>query len=177
MATAKRLKKWVMPWMRPRSDGANQSCMARLATGNAPASPMPSRSLAVTSEPKPVATPVNIADVDVHAIRMFSTLLGPEAVAEPADRNLTCCVRPGESGEDETHLGQRQAERLANLRLCDGDDAPIQVADQVHQAEQHQHPPSRARGRDALVDHALLQQRVGNDRCTVHFSHVSPCGI
>ena len=152
MATAKRLKKWVMPWMRPRSDGANQSCMARLATGKC------TRLADAEQEPGRHERTEAGGRAGQHRRRRrprnqdVQDLLGPEAIAEPADGNLACCVGPGERGEHETHLAQRQAERLADLGLCDGDDAPIEVADQVHQAEQHQHPPPRARGRDALVD-------------------------
>jgi hypothetical protein len=77
-ATANRLKKWVVPWMRPRSDRGNQSCMPRLATGNAPASPRPRKKRAANREVRPRAAPVATAATDHHDMIAVSTRFGPK---------------------------------------------------------------------------------------------------
>src|SRR4029453_5185768 len=69
----------------------------------------------------------------------------PEPIAEPADRDLADRIRPGERGEDEAHLVETQSEVSPHFGLRDRDDAPIEIADQVHQAEEAEHPPARAR--------------------------------
>src|SRR5579864_350676 len=76
-ATANRLKKCVVPWMRPRSALANHNCMPRLATGNAPASPRPSRKRALKSDVIPRAAPVITAAIDHQDMITVSTFLGP----------------------------------------------------------------------------------------------------
>ncbi len=78
IATAKRLKKCVVPWMRPRSTRGNQSCMPRLATGNAPASLKPSEKRAPNSEPNPNAAPVITAVTDHSDMITVSTRFGPK---------------------------------------------------------------------------------------------------
>src|ERR1700693_1232678 len=63
--------------MRPRSALANQSCMPRLATGKAPASPSPKRNRAVNSEARPRAAPVITAATDHQVMITVRTFLGP----------------------------------------------------------------------------------------------------
>src|ERR1700736_3843119 len=76
-ATAKRLKKCVVPWMRPRSDLGNQSCIPRLATGKAPAPPSPRRNLAANNGQSPSAAPVIMAATDHQDMIAVRTFFGP----------------------------------------------------------------------------------------------------
>ena len=55
MAAPSRLALWVMPCTKPRSCLGNQSCMARVAPGNAPPSPTPNRKRSAMNEVAPVA--------------------------------------------------------------------------------------------------------------------------
>src|SRR5581483_677246 len=63
--------------MRPRSDLGNQSCMPRLATGKAPASPSPRKNRAPNSDPSPSAAPVIMAAMDHQDMIAVRTFLGP----------------------------------------------------------------------------------------------------
>ena len=151
MATAKRLKKCVVPWMRPRSDRGNHSCMPRLATGKAPASPMPRRSARRTA---------THADGDAgHGCRHGPPrhddgqhLSGAEAISQPSRRDLAHRIGPGERSQHQAHGALAQAELLGDFRLRDGNVAAIHVADQVHQADQEQDPPA---GFGGLGTHAV----------------------
>ena len=81
ITTAKRLKQWVMPWTNPRSDFGNQSCIARLAVGKAPASPKPkAKRIAqkdVAPDPKAVAAVIK----DQNGTIARSTRSGPKKSA------------------------------------------------------------------------------------------------
>ena len=50
MAAPSRLALWVTPCTRPRSRRGYHSCMARVAPGNAPASPTPNRKRTTMNE-------------------------------------------------------------------------------------------------------------------------------
>ncbi len=80
-ATARRLKLWVTPWTMPRSDGGNQSCMARVAAGNAPASPNPKTKRMKIRETLPKAKDVATVIRDQNGTMNSSTFLGPKRSA------------------------------------------------------------------------------------------------
>jgi len=50
IAAPSRLALWVMPCTKPRSDCGYQSCIARVAPGNAPASPIPNKNRTTMNE-------------------------------------------------------------------------------------------------------------------------------
>ena len=62
----------------------------------------------------------------------------PKLVAEPAARNLKECVRIGECGDRDAELGVAKPEILLHRRCCRRDVDPIDVGDQVHQADDEQ---------------------------------------
>src|ERR1019366_7137497 len=102
MAAPRRLALWVTPWTKPRSWRGYQSCMARVAPGKAPASPMPNRKRSTINDraaghggrcrhSRPV-TDNNGQNVPCA-----------EAITKPAAGKLEHGVGPAESAEDHAH--------------------------------------------------------------------------
>ena len=81
IAIARRLKQWVMPCTNPRSDFGNQSCMARLAVGKAPASPRPKAKRTQKRDVAPDAQAVAAVIKDQNGTITRSTRLGPKKSA------------------------------------------------------------------------------------------------
>ena len=81
IAIARRLKQWVMPCTNPRSDFGNQSCMARLAVGKAPASPRPKAKRTQKKEVAPDAQAVAAVIKDQNGTITRRTRLGPKKSA------------------------------------------------------------------------------------------------
>ena len=76
-AAPRRLALCVIPWTKPRSSRGYQSCMARVAPGNAPASPMPNIKRRVTNETAPVAAAVAAVMTDQYPTMTVNTLRAP----------------------------------------------------------------------------------------------------
>ena len=64
IAAPARLALWVMPCTKPRSLRGYQSCIARVAPGNAPASPIPNRKRSTMNEVELNAKPVAAVMID-----------------------------------------------------------------------------------------------------------------
>ncbi len=77
-AAPSRLALCDTPWTRPRSRGGNQSCMARVATGNAPASPMPNRNRTAANEATPLAAAVSAVMTDQYVTMPVNIRRGPK---------------------------------------------------------------------------------------------------
>ena len=77
MAAPSRLALWEMPCTMARSRRGNQSCMERVAVGNAPASPMPVRKRKKAKEDSPVAVPSNATVTDQKPNNAVNTRRGP----------------------------------------------------------------------------------------------------
>ena len=75
-------------------------------------------------------------------IMMTVSTFRAEAVAKPSGGNLAQRVGPGERGEHQPHGALAQTKLLGDFRLRHRDVAAVHVADQVHQADQKQDPPS-----------------------------------
>src|SRR5216683_5659971 len=94
--------------------------MARVAPGNAPASPMPKRKRTLTKEIQPVA--------------------------QPAAGNLEQRIGPAKSAEDPPHGDHVKTELLADLRCRRRDVDAIQIGDEVHEADHPQDVPPAIAG-------------------------------
>src|SRR5437660_4513200 len=81
ITTARRLKQWVIPWTKPRSDFGNQSCIARLAVGKAPASPKPKAKRIAKNDTAPAPQAVAAVIKDQHGTIARSTRFGPQKSA------------------------------------------------------------------------------------------------
>ena len=64
MAAPSRLALWVIPCTKPRSRRGYQSCIARVAPGNAPASPAPNRNRMMKNELTLLAAAVAAVMID-----------------------------------------------------------------------------------------------------------------
>src|SRR6516165_5468968 len=64
---------WVIPWTKPRSSRGYHSCIARVAPGNAPASPMPKRKRTTTNETTLLAAAVAAVMTDQYATMVAKT--------------------------------------------------------------------------------------------------------
>src|ERR1700737_1277793 len=81
IATANRLKLWVTPCTMPRSALGNQSCIARVAAGNAPDSANPKTKRIPMSDPTPAAMAVIAVIRDQKGTTIRSTKRGPSRSA------------------------------------------------------------------------------------------------
>ena len=128
-----------MPCAKPRSRTGSQKVNARVAAGNAPPSPTPTRMRKPTSE----ATLQDSAGQDGRGRPQQAQDREHQARAEPirqpAAGNLHGGVRIGERREDEPELGGRQPQLLPHRRSGHRDVHAIDVGDEVHQAEDEQH--------------------------------------
>src|SRR5579863_7251374 len=78
MAAPKRLAAWLTPCTKPRSSRGYHICMARVAVGNAPASPTPSEKRIPQKEEKPNARVVRKAMTVRYVMIAERTLRGPK---------------------------------------------------------------------------------------------------
>src|SRR5688572_6986740 len=76
-APASRDPEWVTPWANPRSEVASQREKARVALGNAPASPAPNRKRMTMNEAAFQAETVQIVNADHHNTIPDSMRRGP----------------------------------------------------------------------------------------------------
>jgi hypothetical protein len=67
--------------------------------------------------------------------------LRPEEIGEPAARNLTRRISPGEGAEEQRDFRLAETELLGNGRRRNGNIAAIHVGDHVHQADQQKDVP------------------------------------
>src|ERR1700680_2915552 len=81
IATANRLKLWVTPCTMPRSALGNQSCIARVAAGNAPDSANPKTKRIPMSDATPAAMAVIAVIKDQKGTTIRSTKRGPSRSA------------------------------------------------------------------------------------------------
>ena len=134
-ALPNREKAWVMPCAKPRWSGRIQFDSARVAVGKAGPSPMPSASRDMNSAANPPTMPVHTVDRRDQQRTQEQRQARPHAIAEPSAGDLEEGIGIGKSGKCDTQLRCGKAEVLLHDRRRRRDIDPIDVENEVHQAD------------------------------------------
>src|SRR5262249_4334554 len=76
-AEPRRENAWVKPCAKPRSVAGTQNVIARVAVGNAPASPIPKKNRATQKPVAVLAAIINAVSADQYSANVPSIRLGP----------------------------------------------------------------------------------------------------
>ena len=99
----------------------------------------------ITNETAPVAAAVAAVMNDQYPTMSAKTRRA-ETIVQPAAGDLEQGIGPDEGTEDDAHGDFVEAELLADDRRHGRDVHPIEIGDEVHQADQRQYvPPADAR--------------------------------
>jgi|SRR5215472_10777321 len=130
--------------------------MARVAPGNAPPSPMPNRKRKITNETAPVAAAVAAVITDQYATIIAKTRRGPKrSFSQPPGT-----WNKGEGTEDDAHGDFVEAKLLADDWRHGRDVHPVEIGDEVHQADQEEDvPPTHAAACSLRLHDALSLSR------------------
>jgi hypothetical protein len=129
IALPKREKEWVMPWARPKRARRGRKGGALAEAEGETRRQQRDEAARRTGHHRRGADD-EAADAQRAA--------GAEAVAEPAADELEQRVRIGEGREDKAELGVAEAELGFDQRRRRRDVDPIDIEDEIHQAEQQQ---------------------------------------
>ena len=139
MALPSRAKAWVRPCAKPRLLAGVQYCIARVAVGKVAPSPKPRATRAMNSVTKP-------GDKAGHDGRGRPDQAAPEQrpartemVSDPAADHLEQQIGIGKGREHQAKLGVAEMEFLLDFAGRRADVHPVDIGDEIHDAEHRQH--------------------------------------
>ena len=138
-ALPSRAKACVRPCAKPRLLAGVQYCMARVAVGKVAPSPKPSATRAMNSVDRLVTKPVMMvaaAQIRPHQNRV---LRGPKRSPTQPPITWNKQIGIGEGREHQTKLRVAEVEFLLDLAGRRADVHPVDIGDEVHDAEHRQH--------------------------------------